>query len=117
MSEIHWEQPVFKYSACEPFTKNKERIQSFKETGGWRCLYQKELDKVCFQHDIAYGDFKDLPRRTASVKVLRDKEFNITDGHKTSTSGGAIKSKNILNKQVTEELHKPVTKKFENSKV
>ena len=81
ISEIHWGQIVFKYSACEPFTKNKERIQSFKEAGGSRYLYQNELDKVCFQHDIAYWDFKDLPRRIASDKVLHDKNFNITDGH------------------------------------
>ena len=40
-------------------------------------IYQNELDKVCFQHDMTYGDFKDLPRRTASDKVLSDKAINI----------------------------------------
>ena len=53
--------------------KNKERIQKFKETGGSRCNYQNKLDKVCFQHGMAYGDFKDLARRTTSDKILRDK--------------------------------------------
>ena len=64
------------YVACGPFTKNKERIQTFKETGDSRYIYQNELDKACFQHDMAYGDFKDLTRRTASDKILCDKAFN-----------------------------------------
>ena len=57
-------------------TKNKERIKKFKETGNLRNIYKNELDKACFQHYMAYGDFKDLARRTASDKVLRDKAFN-----------------------------------------
>ena len=65
------------YNACGSFSKIKERIQKFKETGDSRYIYQNELPKTCSQHDIAYGDFKDLPRRTASDKVLRDKVFNI----------------------------------------
>ena len=66
-----------KYSTCGPFTKSKERIQKFQETGDSRYIYQKGLDKAYFQHDMAYGDFKDLSRRTASDKTLRDKAFNI----------------------------------------
>ena len=77
MSEMHLKQPGFTYSACGPFTKNKERIQKFKETGDTSYIYKNELDKACFQHDMAYRDFKDLKRRTASDKVLRDKAFNI----------------------------------------
>ena len=57
MSEM---QHQLNYSACGPFTKNKERIQKFKETGDSRYIYRNELDKACFQHDTAYGDFKDL---------------------------------------------------------
>ena len=53
-------------------TKNKERIQKFKKTGDTGYIYKNELDKACFQHDVAYGDFKDLERRTAYDKVLRD---------------------------------------------
>ena len=64
MFEIHLRKLRFTYSACEPFAKNKERIQQFKETGNSRYIYRNELDKACFQHDVAYGDFKDLPRRT-----------------------------------------------------
>ena len=73
LPEMHWKQPGFTYSACGPFTKNKERIQKFKETGDTNYIYKNELDKACFQHDMAYGDFKDLKRRTASHKILRDK--------------------------------------------
>ena len=58
-------------------TKNKERIQEFKETRDSRYIYQNELDKACFKPDMAYRDFKDLPRRTASDKVLHHKAFNI----------------------------------------
>ena len=86
LTEIHLKQPRFTYSACGPFTKNKERIQKFKETGDTSYIYKNELDKACFQHDMAYGDFKDIKRRTASDKILRDKAFNIAknpkyDGH------------------------------------
>ena len=77
MPEMHLKQPGYTYSACGPFTENKERIQKFKETGDTSYIYKNELDKACFQHDMAYGDFKDLKRRTFSDKVLRDKAFNI----------------------------------------
>ena len=60
-----------------PFTHRKARIQNFKRTGDSRDIYQSKLDKACFWHDMAYGDFQDLPRRTAADKVLRDKVFNI----------------------------------------
>ena len=57
--------------------KNKERIQKFKETGDTKYIYRNELDKACFQHDMAYGGFSNLARRTTSDKFLRDKAFNI----------------------------------------
>ena len=40
-------------------------------------IYQNKLDKACFQHDMVNEYFKDLPRTTASDKVLRHKVFNI----------------------------------------
>ena len=58
-----------------PLKINKEK--KIKETGDSRHIYQKELDKTCFQHDMAYGDFKDLNRGATADKVLHDKEFNI----------------------------------------
>ena len=75
--EMHLKQPGFTYSACGSFTKNKESIQKFKEIGDTKYIYRNELDKACFQHDIAYEDFKYSARITASDKVLRVKELNI----------------------------------------
>ena len=77
MLEMHLKQPGFTYSSCGPFTKNKKRIEKFKETGDTSYIYKNELDRACFQHNMAYRDFKDLARRTASDKVLRDRAFNI----------------------------------------
>ena len=82
MPEMHLRQPGFSYSACVPFTKNKERIQTFKETVDPRYIYRNELDKASLQHDIAYGDFKDLPRKAAWDKVILDKVFNIAKNPK-----------------------------------
>ena len=77
MPEMHLRQPQFVYSACGPFTRHKERIKKFKQTGDTRYIYRNELDKACFQHDSAYADHKDLINRTKSDKVLRDKAYNI----------------------------------------
>ena len=62
MLEMHLKQSEFTYSACGLFTKNKERIQKFKQTGDSRYIYNNELDKACFQHNMAYGYFKDLAK-------------------------------------------------------
>ena len=77
MSEMHLKKPRFTYSASGPFTKKKERIKKFKETEDSICIYQNELDKARFPHDMVYGDFKELPRRTTSDEGLLDKTFNI----------------------------------------
>ena len=53
-----------------------------EEAGRLRYIYQKELGKACFQHDMAYGDFKNLIRRTIPDKILRDKVFNIVKNSK-----------------------------------
>ena len=82
MPEMHLKQPVFTYSACGSITKNKERIQKFKEIGDTDYIYKNELDKACFQHDMAYGDFKDLAKRTIADKVLQDKAFKIASDQK-----------------------------------
>ena len=77
MPEMHLMQPGFTYIACGPFTKNKERIEKFMKTGNTDYNYKNELDRACFQHDMAYGKTKDLEKRTQSDKVLRDKAFKI----------------------------------------
>ena len=128
MPEMHLKQPQFSYSACAPFTKNKERIQNFKETADSRYISKNELDKPCFQRDMAYGDFTDFKKRTVDDKVLRDKAFNIAKDSrydvyqiglasmaykffdkKTACSG--IKSM-PQNEQLAEERHKPIIRKF-----
>ena len=138
MPEMHLRQPGFTYSACGPFTKNKEIIQKYKETGDTRYICKNELEKACFQHDMAYGDFKDLARGTAFDKILRDKAFNIAknpkyDGyqrglasmvykffdkkstgssHPSSSVSLIVNNDTKQNLQLAEELHKPITRKF-----
>ena len=107
--------------------KYKKRIQKSKETGDAKYICRNKLDKACFQYDMAYGDFKDLARKTASDKVLKDKAFNIAKNSKyhryqrslasmsyeffdkkSSCSGVAM----LQNKQLAEELHKTIIKNF-----
>ena len=137
---MHLKQPGFTYSACGPFTKNKERIEKFMQTGNTDFIYKNELDKACFQHDMAYGKSKDLIKRTQSDKVLRDKAFKIAsdpkyDGYqrglasmvykffdKISKGSGIVtslanKSANEPNYQLANELHKPIIRKLKKRKV
>ena len=83
MPEMYLRQPGFTYSACGPFTESKERMKKFKQTGDSRNIYRNELDKACFQHDMAYGDFKDLKRRTAADLLSRTNEKRHIKWHKT----------------------------------
>ena len=83
MPEMHLRQLGFTYSACGLFTKNKKRIKKkIKETADSRYIYQNELDKVWFQHDMAYGNFKDLPRTAAADKKLLERAINIAKNSK-----------------------------------
>ena len=82
MPEMHLRQPGCTYSVCGPFTKNKQRIQKFMQTGDTNYIYKNELDKACFQHDMACGKCKDLEKRTQSDKLLRDKAFAIENNPK-----------------------------------
>ena len=66
MSEMHLKQPGF----SGPFTKNKERTEKFMRTGNTNFIYKNELDKACFQHDMAYGKSEDLIKRTQADEVL-----------------------------------------------
>ena len=134
MPEIHLRQTEFTYSTCWSLKKSKNRIQKLNETGDSRCIYKKEPDKTCFQLDKAYGDFKDLTRRTDSDKILCDKAFNIAksrkhDGYQhgidpmvyksfgKETSSKMIKIEIMSNKELAEKLHKPIIKKFKKRKV
>ena len=78
MPELHFKQAGFTYSACEPFTKHRERIQKFRETGTLEHLYNRnKLEKYCFAHDAAYSDGKDLAKRTISDKILKERAYEI----------------------------------------
>ena len=78
MPQMHLKQPGFTYSACGPFTKNRE-IEKFMQTGNKNFIYRNELDKACFKHDMVYGKSKDLIKRTQSDKALKDKAFKIAN--------------------------------------
>ena len=82
MSEMHLSQPGITYSACEPFTRKEERWQKFKETGDSRYIYWNELDKACFEHEMAYGDFEDLARKLTFNKILSNMAFDIAKNPK-----------------------------------
>ena len=84
MPEMHLKQPGFTYSACGSFTKNKERIQKFKEAGYTSYIYKNELDKACFQHDRLMEILKiqQKKKKTTFDKFLRDKAFNIAKNPK-----------------------------------
>ena len=60
MPKMHLKQPGFTYSTCGRFTKNKEIIQKFMQTGNTNFIDKNELDKACFQHDMVYGKSKEL---------------------------------------------------------
>ena len=75
MLEMHLKQPGFTYSACAPFTKDKERIEKFKETGDTKYIFKYELGKACFQHDMAYGDFKNLEEEQLLIKSYEIKHL------------------------------------------
>ena len=127
--KLHLKQPGFTYSACGTFTKHRERIQKFRETGNLKHLHRSELDKACFAQDTACSESKHLAKRTISDKILKDWANEIARNHgyygyhgpllsivykffdKKTGSGVSV------NEQLAEELHTPVTKKFKRRKV
>ena len=131
MPEMHLKQPGFTYSACGPFSKNKEKIENFMQTRNTNFIYKSELDKACFRQDTVYGKSKDLEKRTQSDKVWKDKAFKIAndpkyDGYQRGlasmvykffdkkSSGSGIA--NEPNYQLANELHKPIIKKIRKRK-
>ena len=104
-----------------------KRIQKFMQTGNTNSIYKNDLDKAFFQHDLAYGKYKDLTKRTELDKVLRDEPSKIAsnlkyDGYQRGlasmvykffdkkSEGSGINFK--LNQQLADELHKPIIRKF-----
>ena len=82
MPEMHLKQLGFIYSACGLFTKSKERIDMFMQTGNTDYIHKNEVDKTCFQHDMAYGKTKHLTKKTQSDNISRDKTFKIVSDPK-----------------------------------
>ena len=104
MSEMHLKQPeiIQKKKIKKKTTKKNKIIQKVKETGDSRYVNQKEIDKACFQQDMAYRDFKDLPRHTASDKVLHDiRKFKKCKPY--STFKGYLRYKTITSQNVSSE--------------
>ena len=132
MPEMRLKQPECTYSACGSFTKNKKRIEKFMQTGDTDLIYKNELDKACFQHDMAYCKSKNLAKRTQSAKVLRDKAFEIASDpkydayqrglasmvykffDKKSSGSGIVATK--PNYQLANELHKQIIRKLKKKK-
>ena len=77
MPELHLRQPGFTDSVCRPFTKHREGIQKFKETGDLNYIYKNKFDEAYFTHDAAYSDSKDLAKRTISGKILKDISYEL----------------------------------------
>ena len=146
MPEIHLRQPGFTCSTCGPFTKHKERIKKFEQTGDTRYIYRNERDKACFQHDVAYADNKDLLNRTRADNILRYKTYGIAknpqyDGYqrglasmvykffdikasspdRKTVGNGTTKSSSLErvneNIKLAAELHKSIIRKFNKRKV
>ena len=102
MPEMHLKQPGFTYSGCAPFTKNREIIEKFMQKGNTDLIYKNELDKSCFQHDMAYSKSKydGYQRGLASIVY---KFFD------KKSSGSGV---NEPNYQLANELHKPIINIF-----
>ena len=63
--ELHLKQKGFTYSTCRPFTKNREKIQKFREISSLKYLYRKYY----FAHDAAYSNSKDLAKKNLSNTI------------------------------------------------
>ena len=132
MPEMHLKQLVRLTVLVFHLQKSKERIEKFIQKGNAYFIYKNELDKACFQHDMAYGKSKDLAKRTQPDKVLSGKAFKIVsdrkyDGYQRGlvsmvykffdkkSSGSRIV--NEPNDQMANGLHKPIIWKFKKRKV
>ena len=133
--ELHLVDPIVKkYSAYGPFTKHTQRIQDFLNTGNLSYIHNNDIDKDCFQHDMAYNKFKDLEKRTQSDIALKNKVFKIASNQKYNgyerglasmvykffdkkSKGSDIKNEIKENQQLANKLHQPIIRKFKKRKV
>ena len=70
--EMHLKQPGFTDSACGSFTKIKKIFRNL-----CRQEIQNDLDKACFQHDMAHGKYKVFNNIAQSDKLSKDKAFKL----------------------------------------
>ena len=134
MPEMHLRQPGFTYLPCGPFTRHQQKIPKFMQTGDTNYIYRNEFGKACFAQDAACSASKDSSKRTQSDRFLKDKAFEITnnpkyDGYQRGldsmvykffdkkSNGAGIKNEIKENQQLTNELHKPIIRKFKKRKV
>ena len=109
--------------------KTHKRIQDFLNTGKLSCIYKNDLDKACFQHDMAYNKFKDLEERTQSDIVLSNKALKIASNPKCNGYKRRLpsmiykffdkkfKGSDLKNQQLAVELHKPIIRKLKKGKM
>ena len=133
MPEMHLKQPGFTYSACGPLLKTKKELRNLCRQEITDFIYKNDLDKACFQHDMAYGKSKDLARRTQSDRISRDETFREIasnpkyDGYKRGLASMAYKFfdkqssecgvTTVPNYHLTNELHRQIIRKSKRRKV
>ena len=122
------------YLLCLRSIYQKQRKNWEMQTANTDYIYKNDLEKDCFQHDMAYGKFKDLTKRKQSDKVLRDKHFEISsnpkyDGYQRGlasmicmfldkkSTGNVIKNEIKQNQQFANKLYKPIARKLKRRKV
>ena len=138
MAELHLRNPIVgTYSACGPFTKYTQRIQDFLNTGKLNYIYKNDLDKACFQHNMASNKFKDLEKVTQSDIVLKNRALRIASNLKYNgcerglasmlykffdkkSKGSGLKENQgdfLQHSQLANKLHKSIIRKFKKRKV
>ena len=128
MPKMHLKQPGFTYCAFGPFTKNKQRIQKFKETGDTSYIYKNELDKGIlrdktfniaknpkydgYQRGLASMVYKFFDKKSTGSGIVNNNNNNNNNNNKNNKNNDTKQ-----NLQLAEELHKPIIKKFKKRKV
>ena len=117
LPELHLKQLGFTYSACGPLTKNRDRIQKFRERGNLKHLYRNELDKACLVHNATNSDCKCLAKR-ATVFQIRFWKIQLMkyDGYQRALASKFFHQQTgsvvTVNEQLALEFYKTVIKKF-----
>ena len=132
MPELHLVDPIVKKIVhVDHFQNTHKEFKIFKIQASY--IYNNDLDKACFQHDMAYNKFKDLEKRTQSGIVLKNKTLKIASNPKYNgyerglasmvykffdkkSKRARIKNEIKENQQLANELHKPIIRMFKKEK-